>query len=131
MIPIVAREWRLWAQWLLDDPAILGREGKEMHMDQVAMWLAICMNEIPWAPLPANLNYYVHLSGEHWYNLPDVPICVVHYHDSVDERGVIVPALPMAPSAHLAVEVANRQITGNLHNAILQSWLSHLDRQDS
>ena len=117
-VPLIAREWRRWADWLLANPEPLRRAGKEMHTDQVAMWLAICHNDLPFMPLSSNFNLSVHMDYPH-ANLDErQPIRLIHYHDCMDVTGLITPAGPLPPNAAAAVAKANEQIGRHFSNPV-------------
>ncbi len=104
-------EWRRWASWLLDNLELLKREGKEMHLDQVAMWLAIHMAKIPYQAAPSNLNYYLHFTGEHCNVDSSFGIVVIHYHDvSLNALGQVEPRAKLKHVEWHAVKKANQLI---------------------
>lgn len=110
-LPIVESEWPRWARWLLQNIEPLRREGREAHVDQVAMWLTLCANDLPFSEAPSNLNYFVHFAAEHRYFRPDHPICLIHYHNTVDGRGRIESRFCISEEAAEAVAKANSQIS--------------------
>jgi SAM-dependent methyltransferase len=113
----VDTEWRRWAGWLLDNLEPLKREGKEAHVDQVAMWLAIHMAGIPYEAAPSNANYYVHFTGPHHGFDPDFDISLIHYHDmSLNVLGRIEPKAELSAVEQRAVADANRQIGEGFEN---------------
>jgi hypothetical protein len=107
----VDTEWRRWASWLLGNVEPLKREGKETHVDQVAMWLAIHMADIPYQPAPSNLNYYVHFAGEHRNLDSRFNIALIHYHDCcLNALGQIEPHAKLQHAERHAIEGANKLI---------------------
>jgi hypothetical protein len=118
LIPTLRREWPRWAQWLQEHSEPLRREGKLAHIDQVSMWLSLSMNKLPYSAAPSNLNYFAHFDGEHSYFDPNLPICLIHYHDRMNVVGLIEPAAALPPPAAHAVAQANRQIAANFENRI-------------
>jgi hypothetical protein len=107
----VEKQWRRWALWLLDNLELLQREGKEAHVDQVAMWLVIHMGKIPYKTAPSNLNYYIHFAGDHRNFDPDFSIALIHYHHAfLNVLGQIEPSVALNELERRAVEKANEQI---------------------
>lgn len=115
----VSLEWRRSALWLLDHDEPLTREGKEAHIDQVSMWLAIHTATLPFAPAPSNLNYYVHFSGPHFYFDPILPIALLHYHStSLNVLGLIEPRARLNEIESDAIARANAQICAGFDNRV-------------
>ncbi len=114
----VSQEWKRWILWLLEHNEPLRREGKQIHTDQVAMWLTIHSNAIPFEPLPANINYFIHVEGGHQTFDPDLPIAVLHYHNAVNVTGLIEAPVPVTAEAAEAIAQANRQIGENFNNQV-------------
>jgi hypothetical protein len=113
---LVAQEWRRWACWLLDNIEPLKREGKEAHVDQVAMWLAVHIAKIPYEVAPSNLNYYVHFTGEHRYLDPRFGIVLLHYHH-LSGIGQIEPGVELDQVGRVAAAKANEQIARGFDNS--------------
>jgi len=118
LFPVIASEWPKWAAWLFEHIDPLRREGKEMHVDQVSMWLTTQMNNLPFAPAPSNVNYYIHFKGSHSLRRPHAPICILHYHDKLNVLGLIDSSFVEEKDELEAVEKANRQIGRNFDSVI-------------
>jgi hypothetical protein len=104
-------EWRRWALWLIENIEPLRKAGKEIHVDQVSMWLAVNMSRIPYRHAASNVNYYVHFDGAHNYLDAARDIVLLHYHDaSLNVVGKLEPPAVLDDSVRQAVEQANRQI---------------------
>ncbi|CAB3765076.1 hypothetical protein [Paraburkholderia humisilvae] len=113
----VDRSWRRWAQWLLENIEPLARNNMAQHVDQVSMWLAIVMDRIPYSAAPSNVNYYVHMDGEHRYFDSRSNIALLHYHDvSLNVLGKLEPKAQLNELERRAVEAANRQIGAGFEN---------------
>ncbi|MDR8732329.1 hypothetical protein [Burkholderia pseudomultivorans] len=107
----VDAEWRRWATWMLEHIEPLRNIGREIHADQVSMWLAVNMGGIPYRNAVSNVNYYVHCDGGHRYFDAAHDIALLHYHDvSLNVVGKLEPPAELDDRAHAAVEQANRQI---------------------
>lgn len=81
----VGRAWATWAAWLLDRPGYLGAWA--IHVDQVAMALALAAEDIEVFHLDPRWNVPTHLAGV----IPRQPFrpSTIHYHDNVDAIGQI------------------------------------------
>jgi hypothetical protein len=118
LVATIAKEWSRWALWLMENPEPLRREQREVHIDQTAMWLTLTANQLPTTAVPSNLNYYIHFAGEHRYYTPDIPICLLHYHDTINVLGLIAPPYPLDHAAAEAVATANAQIAREFDNSV-------------
>lgn len=118
LLATIAREWPRWALWLIENKEPLRRAEREAHIDQTAMWLTLTASQVPTTAVPSNLNYYIHFAGEHRYYTTDIPICLLHYHDTLNVLGLMAPPnLPDGPAAQ-AVVTANAQIDGGFDNRV-------------
>lgn len=120
-VETISTEWQRWALWLRENIEPLRREGKEMHADQVSMWLTIHMAGVPFAPAPSNVNHYIHFSGKHINYDPSQPITMLHYHDmSMNAVGMIEPRSDVAsvqtPVEQAAIAQANTQMSRQYNN---------------
>ncbi len=123
----VSESWRKWATWLLANIEPLAKEKKTNHVDQVSMWLAILLDQIPFEPCSSNLNFHLHLRGDHRYYDPNSPICILHYHDfCLSRRGLIDPDIELTGSAAEAVAKANRQISQRQHESMLKGLVDEV-----
>lgn len=123
LVGIFSEEWRTWAIWLLENPRILQREGKLMHVDQVAAALALRSASIPFKAAPSNVNYFVHFAGEHRHFDRTKPIALLHYHDvSMNVVGLIEPPVPLDERATAAVNAANNFISSSFQNTLFWNF---------
>ncbi|AZQ68452.1 hypothetical protein EF888_15725 [Silicimonas algicola] len=81
----LAERWAFRARWLLDRRKIL--EGWAVHVDQVAMFLAIVDLDLEIVPLGTRHNFPMHRRP------PVFPVdpAALHYHDRVDGQGSLLP----------------------------------------
>lgn len=111
--------WRHWATWLIDNIEPLRKIGKEVHVDQVSMWIALHVAGIPYRAAASNVNYYVHFNGAHNYLDPASDIVLLHYHDvSLNVLGKLEPPAVLDSRERRAVEQANRQISQGFENSL-------------
>jgi hypothetical protein len=111
--------WRHWALWLFDHIEPLQESGHVQHIDQVSFWLAVQHMGLPFEPAPSNVNYYVHMKGEHQYFDSRAPLALLHYHTSqLDVLGRIVAQPDANPMCADAAALANEQIAEGFDNRV-------------
>jgi hypothetical protein len=104
LLPQVASAWATWARWLLDRKELL--EEWAIHVDQVAMALALAAEAIEWHSLDVSWNTPTHYEA---LIPPDAPRPhVLHYHWAVETNGLIRPV--GRPSIDSQIEMANSAI---------------------
>jgi hypothetical protein len=115
----LSEAWRGWALWLLAKMDPLWRVGRENHVDQISLWLAIQQGGLPFKAAPSNLNYYIHFAGAHGYFDDAQPIALLHYHSSsLNVFGLLEPQVHLDAPAHAAVAKANAQIGSGFDNRV-------------
>lgn len=111
--------WRKWAHWLFDHIEPLRQSGHIQHVDQVSFWLAVQHMGLPFELAPSNVNYYVHMEGEHRYFDRKRPLALLHYHSSrIESLGRIVARPDINTVCQKAVAIANGQINQNFDNRV-------------
>lgn len=118
LCPKVDVAWRHWTLWLLNNMEPLVSEGKQFHADQVAMWLAIHMAQVPFLPAPSNINYFVHFTANHRYFDFHREIALIHYHDSLNTLGLLEPSAQLNATEQTAIAKANGQIASVFENRL-------------
>jgi hypothetical protein len=104
LLPDVSRAWATWAGWLLDRSELL--EEWAVHVDQVAMALALAAESIEWHSLEVSWNTPTHYES---FIPPDPPRPhILHYHWAVDSAGLLTRV--GRPSIDSQIEVANSAI---------------------
>lgn len=106
LIGSLGSAWSRWARWLLDAPSIASPLG--VHVDQVALCLALSELGRAVTPLPATVNIPTHL-GRLPGTFSDLPT-VLHYHSHFDNKGNLRATGTAAVDA--AIAAANRMIEG-------------------
>ena len=105
--------WRETALSLLADIAPLRSIRKESHVDQIAFCMAMHETGLPFADLPSNVNYPLHLAGPHRFREAG-PLQLLHYHNSsLNVLGLLEPKRDLDDEEAQAVRDANAQITAN------------------
>jgi SAM-dependent methyltransferase len=85
LLPDVARAWAQWSRWLLARSELLAAWA--MHVDQVAMAIALAAEGIETFELDVRWNMPIHVPS---IIPPDPPIpAAIHYHQRVDTAGRI------------------------------------------
>ena len=113
---VLSREWRRRGLWLLDNIEPLSRIGRQNHVDQVSFWLAIQHEGLPFAVAPSNVNYHIHIDGEHFYLDETRDIALLHYHSQLNVLGLLEIPSGRSPREHAAVAQANQQIGKGFDN---------------
>ncbi len=124
-VPMLLTEWPRWAGFLFEHIKLSRLDGMGHHVDQVSMWLAIQMNNLPYADAPSNLNYYVHFRGKHMYYKSEIPICMLHYHGKIGVLGLIDAACADVEAESAAICEANRQIERNFDSRVFWNFRYH------
>jgi hypothetical protein len=108
LLPRLARAWAQWARWLLDHAELLRQW--TVHVDQVAMAMALASEGIGSAPLGVRWNTPTH---DPTRIPPDAPEpAILHYHQQVDRTGRILLT---------GVDAIDRQI-GRANRAVDDGW---------
>ncbi len=119
----LAPAWAGWARWLLDRAPLL--EQWAVHVDQVAMALALAELAGTWVPLDVRWNTPTH-DPSRLPRLPPVP-AVLHYHEETDGLGRILPT--GRPAIDVRIAAANEaveRVWNRARPAATQSrWLGH------
>lgn len=119
----LSQGWQKWAHWLFDHIEPLQRSGHTKHVDQVSFWLAVQHMGLPFESAPSNVNYYVHMEGEHGYFDRKRPLVLLHYHSSgLESLGHIVGKPDINPVCAKAVAIANQQISEGFDNQVFWDW---------
>lgn len=108
---VIGHEWARWADWLLARISLLGEF--RVHVDQVAMAMAIISADARYALLGPECNFPIHVPNHLGrFASGDEPIRVLHYHDRTDAHGFVLP-VGIAKLDRLIAK-ANHQIQGFL-----------------
>ncbi len=115
--------WKQWALWLLWRKELLEDAGQINHVDQISAAMAFRLSGIPFAALPSNVNYFLHIRREHHYLDPNLPIFLIHYHDvAMDRDGEIAPPISLTALEAAAVTAANQQIRWFSHETLRKAY---------
>jgi hypothetical protein len=102
--------WRRHALALLADLEPLKAASKESHVDQIAFCMAMHDTKLPFAEIPTNLNYPLHLAGPKRFARSG-PLTLLHYHAfSLNVVGLIEVQRELDGREKAAVDQANEQI---------------------
>ena len=106
--------WRKWAEFLFARPELFGPRGASetafKHVDQLAFALALAADDVPLRHLPTNWNFPGHKDRQPRLYRPDEPLRALHYHDCLDEFGLLAPKVCGFPALDEALAKANAAI---------------------
>ncbi|MBF2759148.1 MAG: hypothetical protein ISN28_02590 [Ectothiorhodospiraceae bacterium AqS1] len=88
----VDRAWRTWAEFLFDRPELFAEyQDYRKHIDQISFAMALVSESLPYRHLDAHDNFPCHIPHTPRSYRPDRAIRVLHYHDCLDDFGLIAP----------------------------------------
>ena len=106
--------WRKWAEFLFARPALFGaraeHEAAFKHVDQLALALALASESAPLRRLPTNWNFPCHKDRRPRLYRQHEPLRALHYHDCLDEFGLLAPTV----RGFEAVDDAAKQVNANI-----------------
>jgi 2-polyprenyl-3-methyl-5-hydroxy-6-metoxy-1,4-benzoquinol methylase len=103
LIQELGRTWKKQALWLIDHGS------SNVHVDQVALAMALDVLNVDIKLLSAEINCPIHLPEERLQRLKLSQIQVIHYHNRVLPSGEIMPS--HVPDIDKAINRANRGIS--------------------
>ncbi len=117
--------WRRHAVGLLADLEPLKAAKKESHVDQIAFCMAMHETKLPFADLPTNLNYPLHLAGPKRF-VEAGSLDLLHYHTpSLNVVGLIEVQRELEAREKAAVDQANEQIKANFETETFWGFRYH------
>ena len=103
--------WRRWAEFLFRREDLFPESSERDHIDQVSFAMALASEGFDYGHLPANWNYPCHEERPAPLSFrPDQDIRVLHYHQCLDDFGLIAPADSGDAAREAAVRRANAVI---------------------
>jgi glycosyltransferase involved in cell wall biosynthesis len=111
LIGLVSGEWRRWASWLYQRPGLFDSPQQFIHVDQVAISMAIAARSLPFVQLSSNYNFPVHQKTRPTYFLKDQPIRILHYHRNINPDGMIFSSFPDGDTINNALAPFNAALT--------------------
>ena len=113
--------WRRWAEFLFARPRLFGARGEReaafKHVDQLALALALASESAPLCHLPTNWNFPCHKDRRPRLYRQHEPLRALHYHDCLDEFGLLAPAASGFEAVDAVVEQVNASIGTGLGGA--------------
>jgi hypothetical protein len=109
-IAALARSWKKWAEWLFDKEALFEFQRQMIHIDQIAMGMALAENGIAYRALKANDNAPVHHDANIRSLDCQAAVRILHYHRQIDAFGFIDDAAITERHLQAAIAKANRDI---------------------
>ncbi|WP_156013483.1 hypothetical protein [Thioalkalivibrio sp. HK1] len=88
----VNRTWKGWAEFLFNRPELFAEyPNYRKHIDQISLAMTLVSDSLPYRHLDAHDNFPCHIPHPPRSFNPDRPIRVLHYHDRLDDFGLIAP----------------------------------------
>ena len=101
--------WRKWAEFLFARQHWLPADCRK-HIDQISFALAMASERIPHQHLSTNWNFPCHEQHPLRFFREDEPLRALHYHDCLDDFGLIAPRGADYPAVDAATEQVNAAI---------------------
>ena len=117
--------WRKWAEFLHARPSIFDHPSAKKHLDQVSFAMALASEEIPYRHLPTNWNFPCHEDRHPRSFRPEVALRALHYHDRLDEFGLIAPVVSGFAALNTAVERVNATLGRRRGTAFFDGYRRH------
>ena len=106
--------WRKWAEFLFTHATLFGVHAERApafkHLDQLSFALGLASERAPLCHLPTNWNFPGHKDRQPRLYREDEPLRVLHYHECLDEFGLLAPKARGFPALDEAVEQVNATI---------------------
>lgn len=104
--------WRGWAEFLFSRPEIFDPPSARHHIDQISFAMALAAERTPYRHLATNWNFPCHNAKALPPRLYDAKegLRVVHYHDCLDEFGLVAPRLQGFAPLTAALDTVNAAI---------------------
>lgn len=119
--------WRRWAEFLFLHEELFPESSERDHVDQVSFAMALASEGFDYGHLPANWNYPCHEERPVPLSFrPDQDIRVLHYHQCLDNFGLIAPVDSANAACEAAVSRANAVIGGSRDSMFFASYKRHL-----
>ena len=120
--------WRAWAEFLFSRPEVFDPPSARHHIDQISFAMALAAEGTPYRHLATNWNFPCHNAKA----LPprrfeaSEPLRVVHYHDCLDEFGLVAPRLQGFAPLDAALDTVNAAIGEREDALFFESYKRHL-----
>lgn len=125
--------WCKWAEFLFARPALFGaraeHEAAFKHVDQLALALALASESAPLRRLPTNWNFPCHKDRQPRLYRRHEPLRSLHYHDCLDEFGLLAPTVRGFEAVDDAVEQVNAGIGAGLGGAFFDLFKQQRARE--
>ena len=120
--------WRRWAEYLFSHPEIFDPPSARHHIDQISFAMALAAERTPYRHLTTNWNFPCHNAKAPPPRRYDATeeLRVVHYHDCLDEFGLVAPRLREFAPLNAAIGPVNTAL-GERENALFfEPYKRHL-----
>lgn len=128
VVPSLRTAWRAWAEFLFASPEIFDPPSARHHIDQISFAMALATERTPYRHLATNWNFPCH-------NAKALPprrfdaaeqLRVVHYHDCLDEFGLVAPRLQGFAPLDAALDTVNAAIGAREDALFFEPYKRHL-----
>ena len=122
--------WRRWAEFLFLHEELFPDTSERDHIDQISFAMALAAEGFDYGHLPANWNYPCHEERPVPLSFrPDQDIRVLHYHQCLDDFGLIAPADSGNAACETAVRRANAVIGESRNSMFFARYKRNLATQ--
>jgi len=129
LVPALRAGWRRWAEFLFIRPDLFAIPDQRIHTDQVAFAMAVASDRLPYRHLVANHNFPCHSERVPKTFRPDETVQVLHYHQCLDEFGLIAPEFSDPDFINEAVDRANDAISDCDGSMFFEMYKRHLAKE--
>ena len=123
--------WRSRAEFLFTHPEIFAPPTAQHHIDQISFAMALAAERIPYRHFATNWNFPCHNPEALTPRLyrADEELRVVHYHDCLDEFGLVAPRLQEFAALDAAMLKVNTAIGQRPDTMFFEAYKRHLARE--
>lgn len=107
----IDKAWKHWAEYLFTRPHLFSDPRERTHIDQISFSMAVAQTQLPYGHLTSNMNYPCHKDVTPFNYDENSPVKVLHFHNGLDQFGLIKLEGQHNSEVHSAVEKANQAIS--------------------
>ena len=123
--------WRRWAEFLFLHAELFPNPAERDHIDQISFTMALASEELNYGHLPANWNYPCHEDRPTPLSFqPDEDIRLLHYHQCLDNFGLIESVVSNSAACDAAVDRANAVIGESRESIFFNDYKRGLAARD-
>lgn len=107
----IDKAWKNWAEYLFTRPHLFSDPCQRTHIDQISFSMAVAQTQTPYGHLTSNMNYPCHKDITPFNYDKNSPVKALHFHNCLDQFGLIAPEGQHNFEVHSAAEKANQAIS--------------------